>query len=157
VQEDAEFSTNVPIDNLDSLQDTTGATIEAFGSFDWDVADQVTLRVFSDNDAVNLPAVIGGRLPQSHEILLDPAFAETNGYEIGSVITISGTEFTISGTMSLPNYIYPLESESDLMSNPSHFGIAVISKEDYAELVCHEHYAVKFDANIGVCMIRPRS
>ncbi|MFA0814683.1 MAG: ABC transporter permease [Anaerofustis sp.] len=150
VQEDAEFSTNVPIDNLDSLQDTTGATIEAFGSFDWDVADQVTLRVFSENDAVNLPAVISGSLPQSHEILLDPAFAETNGYEIGSVITISGTEFTVSGTMSLPNYIYPLESESDLMSNPSHFGIAVISKEDYAELgYAMSSYAVKFDANLG--------
>ena len=37
--------------------------------------------------------------------------------------------FKISGFMSLPNYIYPLKSEGDILTDPNNFGIAVIKKQ----------------------------
>lgn len=36
--------------------------------------------------------------------------------------------------MSLPNYIYPLKSESDLLNNPKSFGIIVMNWKDYNKI-----------------------
>lgn len=146
VQEDATFTTYEGIDNLQELESEANAVIEEGKTFDYKLSEGQTLRIFSQNDRVNLPAILDGKkLRGSGDILISPAFATANNYKIGDEMRILDKSFTIVGFMALPNYMYPLQSEMDMMPQPG-FGIAVISKEDFAALGRgSSFYAVKFN------------
>ena len=114
VQEDASFITDKSIDSLPELELAGDAVIEEGKSIDYVLSEGITLRVFTKNDKINIPAIIeGNELNGSGEILLNPAFAAAQNYKIGDVLTIMDKQFTVAGFMALPNYIYPLKSETD--------------------------------------------
>lgn len=146
-QEDASFTTDKSIDNLQELESASDAIIEEGKSFDYTLSEGITLRVFTKNDKVNIPAIVEGRnLSGSGNILINPTFAAAQNYKIGDVLTILDKQFTVAGFMTLPNYIYPLKLETDLLYSPQSFGIAVIGKEDFAALgKGGSFYAVKFN------------
>ncbi|KUO59885.1 MAG: hypothetical protein APF84_03125 [Gracilibacter sp. BRH_c7a] len=146
VQEDAAFTTNQRISNLQELELAGNAMIEEGFTFDYTLAEGKTLRIFSYNDRVNIPAILDGKeLSGSGDILINPVFAEAHNYKIGDEIRILDKSFNIAGIMALPNYIYPLQSEEMMMPLPG-FGIAVISKEDFAGFDQGSNfYAVKFN------------
>lgn len=144
-QEDATFTTDRKIANLQELESAANAMIEGGISLDYKLADGNTVRLFSQNDRVNLPAIVEGGALSSGTILLNPVFAAANSYKIGDELRILDSSFTISGFVALPNYIYPLQSEVDMMPRPG-FGVAVIGKEDFAALDRgSSFYAVKFN------------
>lgn len=147
VQEDASFTTDKSMDNLSELESASDAIIEEGKSFDYALPEGSTLRVFTKNDKINIPAIIeGNELKGSGEILLNPAFAAAGNYNVGDVVTILDKQFTIVGFMALPNYIYPLKMETDLLYSPKDFGIAVIGKNDFTALgKGSSFYAVKFN------------
>jgi putative ABC transport system permease protein len=147
VQEDASFTTGKSIINLQELESAGDAVIEEGKSFDYGLSEGITLRVFTKNDKINIPAIIeGNELNGSGEILLNPAFAAAHNYKIGDVLTILTKQFIVAGFMALPNYMYPLKSETDIMYSPQNFGIAVISRADFAMLGKGSNfYAVKFN------------
>ena len=146
VQEDASFTTSKAIDNLQEVEQASNAIIEEGNSFDYKISEDKSLRIFSQNEKINIPSIIDGKgLSQSGDIIITPTFADANKYKIGDEITIFDKTFTISGFMTLPNYIYPLQSEMDMMPQPS-FGIAVISKDDYNNFgKGSSFYSVKFN------------
>ena len=146
IQEDAAFTTDERIENLPELESAANAVMEEGRTFDYNLPGEKKLRVFSENERVNLPAVTGGKgLSKSGDILIHPLFAAANDFELGDKIELFDKAFTVVGLVDLPNYIYPLQSETDMMPPPS-FGIAVISKEDFAALdEGSSFYAVKFN------------
>lgn len=146
IQEDASFTTVKSIDDIQGLESEAEAVIEESKTFDFTLSEGKTLRVFSKNDKINLPAIVGGKeLNGNGGILLNKTFAATQNYKIGDVLTIQNKPFTVVGFMELPNYIVPLKSATDLMPMPG-FGTAVISKEDFASLGNGiNSYAVKFN------------
>ncbi|MBR0599400.1 ABC transporter permease [Sinanaerobacter chloroacetimidivorans] len=146
IQEDVSFTTEKNIENLQDLESAANAVIEEGKTLDYKVSEEQTLRIFSQNEKVNLPAVLEGReLGGRNEILLSPNFAAANNYHIGEEIRILDQSFTIAGFMALPNYIYPLQSEMDMMPH-SGFGVAVISKDDFHALANgSSFYQVKFN------------
>jgi putative ABC transport system permease protein len=121
--------------------------IEEGKTFDYTLSEGVMLRIFTKNDKINLPAIIeGNTLRGSGGILLNPAFADSHNYKIGDVLTILDKQFKVAGFMGIPNYIYPLKSQTDLLYSPQNFGIAVISPEDFTRLgKGSSFYAVKFN------------
>ena len=133
-QEDANFIATPRITNIEALEIKFNMSIEETKSFDYLVSEDKTLRIFSENNKINIPAIIQGKSLNSGEILIDPSYGKVNKLDIGDRIEIDGRNFIISGFMSLPNYIYPLKSESDIMNDPSSFGIAVMSKVDFNSL-----------------------
>ncbi len=147
VQEDASFTTDKSIDNLQELGLAADAVIEEGKTFDYTLSEGITLRIFTKNDRVNIPAIIEGKeLSGSGDILLHPAFAAAQKLKIGDVLTILDKQFTVAGFMALPHYIYPLRSETDIMYSPQNFGIAVLSREDFTALGKGSNfYAVKFN------------
>ena len=147
VQEDASFTTDKSIDNLPDIELAGDAAIEEGSSFDYALSDGITLRVFTKNDRINIPAIVEGNpLGSNGGILLNPAFASVQNYKIGDALTILNKQFTVAGFMALPNYISPLKLETDLLYSPQDFGVAVISKEDFASLGKGSNfYAVKFN------------
>lgn len=133
-QEDANFITSKKLNNIEALESKFNMIIEETRSVDCNLSDNKTLRIFSENTKVNLPAIVEGKPLSYGDILIDPSYAKANKLKIGDSIKIYNKNFTISGLMSLPNYIYPLKAESDIINDPKSFGIAVISKKDFNSL-----------------------
>ena len=114
--------------NLDSLGQLLHADIEGRTTVDAKWQQDITLRVFEENQQVDRPVILEGhRLQRDQEILLNPAFASEHDLAIGEQIELAGRIFWISGYFSLPDYIYPTEFESDLLADPKYFGIAVVT------------------------------
>ncbi|PYI55544.1 ABC transporter permease [Paenibacillus flagellatus] len=145
-QEDASFTTVRSIGRLEELEAAADARIEEGRMFDYTLSEGITLRLFSKNDRINLPAVLEGKpLGGKGDILLNPAFAAAHEVKIGDVLKIADRSFTVAGLMALPNYIYPLRSETDILPQLG-FGIAVIGKEDFASLwEGNRFYSIKFN------------
>ncbi|MEL7610292.1 MAG: ABC transporter permease [Bacillota bacterium] len=146
VQEDAQFVTTAPLEDIAALEDRFDALIEEGASFDAAPAPDKTLRVFRENAKVNLPAVLEGHAAGKGEILLDPAFAKANGLTAGSSVQIEGKIFIVSGTFALPSYIYPIKSDNDIIVDSAGFGIALMGRADFDALGRgNSFYAVKFN------------
>lgn len=145
VQETASFETAEPISDIPRLQLETGALVEEYYSFDAVLESGKTLRVLTENQKVNLPAVLAGAPAKEGELLLSPSFADANGLKLGDSIHIEGKPYVVSGFMALPNYIFPLENDADMMSSPKSFGVAVMAGDDFAGFTTAKRaYAVRF-------------
>ncbi len=147
IQEDLSFRTDKAITNSAELEEATNAIIEESLTFDATLSDSLTLRLLSKTEKLNIPAVIEGQaLSGSGQILLDPAFAQANGYSVGSQIEVMGKSFTVVGFVSLPHYIYPLKNVYDIMVSPENFGVGVINREDFVDREnVNGIYSVKFN------------
>jgi putative ABC transport system permease protein len=130
---DVEFATDTTADTA-SLAQRFDADIEAGGTADIEVSPGGTLRVFALMDLVNRPAVTEGHAPGPGEILLDELWATTNGYPLGSTVTLGSDQFAVAGYVLLPNYIYVVRSKEELIRDPATFGIAVVGRDDFATL-----------------------
>jgi putative ABC transport system permease protein len=147
-QEDANFMTSQKIGNMASLEVKFNMSMEETKTVDYQIAGDKVLRIFSESSKVNEPAIIDGKALKDGGILIDPAYAKANKLNIGNSLKIYGKTFTISGFMSLPNYIYPLKSESDILNDPNSFGIAVISKNDFNSLnKGNTVYSIRFNGD----------
>ncbi|OBR89696.1 hypothetical protein B5S50_20485 [Clostridium sp. 001] len=143
--EDASFVTEKKILDVKSLESKFNMVLEESTSVDYEVSSGKILRILTYNTKVNIPAVTEGKLPDKGEILIDPAYARANKLKIGDHITLYKNIFEISGFMSLPNYIYPLKSENDLLSDPNSFEIAVIGKDDFDKInMGSRSYSIRF-------------
>ncbi|KHD36275.1 permease [Clostridium acetobutylicum] len=146
VQDDASFIVDKTINNPKKLGEKFNMKLEKSGSFDYEISKGKTLRVFSENIKVDIPAVISGNKLTTNGILIDPSYAKANNIKVGDKITIANKKLNVSGLMSLPNYIYAIKSESDIMNNPKSFGIAVITKNNFDSLnLGSSFYNIKFN------------
>ena len=148
VLDDASFVAGNKLSNIQELESKFNARIEEGASFDYAFSKDKTLRIFSQNTKVNIPAIIEGKNLSGNDILVDPAYAKANKLKIGNEIQILDKPFKIAGFMSLPNYIYILKSENDIVSVPDIFGIAVISKDNFNKFNRgNSFYSIKFNSN----------
>lgn len=147
-QEDASFITDKKLTNIEELETKFNLSMEETRAFDYSVSEGKTLRIFSENTKVDIPAIIDGKLLSGNDILIDPAYAKANKLNIGDSIKVDNMDFKLAGFMSLPNYIYPLRTQSDIMNDPNNFGIAVIGKEDFNNLdKGSSFYAIRFNGD----------
>ncbi len=148
VQEDASFITDKKLSNISDIELKFNIKLEEVDSLDYSVSSDKVLRIFSENTKVNIPAIISGKALGSNDIIIDPSYAKANGIRIGDKIKIYDKAYSVSGLMSLPNYIYPLKSETDLLNNPNSFGIGVLKKSDFNAInKGNIFYSVKFTGN----------
>ncbi len=147
-QEDANFMTDKKLTNIESLENRFNINIEETKTLDYSVSKEKTLRIFSENSKVNIPAITEGKNLSNGRIIIDPSYSKANNLIIGDNIKIYNKTFIISGFMSLPNYIYPLRMESDIINDPNNFGVAVISKEDFNSLnKGSSFYSIRFNGD----------
>lgn len=97
--------------------------------------EKVTLRLIQSDKYLNQVQLIKGTSPTSpYEVLLDPRFAETQGYTIGDTFFIAGCTFHIVGFGISPDYIYTLKQPSDLMNAPATFGLAYLTEKGFDKI-----------------------
>ncbi|ARI77137.1 ABC transporter permease [Halobacillus mangrovi] len=127
-------------ENVSELQLKTwekeySVTLEKRSYQDVNINEDTTLRLFEATDQVNLPYISSGTMPnQPGEIALSKVFAEKNGYEIGDRIKLKEVDVKVSGFVYLPDYIYMIERQTDILSDAEKFGIGVSTKETLSEM-----------------------
>ncbi|MDU4599622.1 MAG: ABC transporter permease [Clostridium sporogenes] len=126
---------NKPIDNIEKLEEEFNISLEKRYEMDYSLDDNTTLRIFSKTSKINKSYIIQGRdIINKNEILLDPSFSKEKNIKLKDKIKIQGKEFKVVGFFALPDYIYPLKSETDLIWNAKNFGIASMSENNIEEL-----------------------
>ncbi|MCX7694875.1 MAG: FtsX-like permease family protein [Caloramator sp.] len=126
--EDAKFLTLKEVD-IDKIKGLYNVNLEKRYEVDVNFKNS-TLRLIELTGEINKPLIIEGRMIKEGEIALNPAYAKANNIKIGDVINLEGYEYSVSGFVSIPDYIYPTKSLTDLMADPTKFGVAIVSSKD---------------------------
>lgn len=127
-QEDFHFVTSKPVE-IEVVEKKYGLQIEERQSWDYEF-DGKTLRFFEISEEVNKPDVPEGRLPEAGEVAIDFNFAQANKLKIGDTLRVKDKEFVISGLVYLPDYVYNIKNEQDILPDPNRFGFGVMNLSD---------------------------
>lgn len=144
-QEDFNFATVKPID-IGYFEKKYGINIEERFTFDYEENGK-TLRIISITKEINKPITSNGRLPKEGEICIDKTYADANKIDIGDNILIKNQEFKVAGYLYLPDYVYIVKNEQDILPDPKNFGIAVLNRSDFkkvSEFQPVHYYIAKF-------------
>lgn len=99
------------------------------------VSGDTMVRVYRKRFDINRATLHEGRMPNKQtEIALDRLLALKNGYNIRDTIRMSGKSMTITGLISVPDYTSLIQKNSDMMMDPIHFGIAIVTDTGFQTL-----------------------
>lgn len=127
-QERFHFFTQKPIDVLE-LEKKYGLTIQQHFVFDFERGKK-TVRFFDIAKKINRPYFEAGGAPKRGEISLDYSFCSENGIKVGDYFDINGKKFRVASYVYLPNYVYIIRSDQDILPDHENFGIGVMNFED---------------------------
>ena len=100
-----------------------------------------TIRVYAQNDDVNLACMLDGTFPEKNdEIAIDRMHADNVGIKVGDTISVSGEEFRVVGLLAYVNYATLHEKASDLMFDAIKFDVAMVTPEGFDRLHKSIHY-----------------
>lgn len=109
-----------------------------------------TLRIFKNREEINKVCVMVGELPDSaNEIAIDRMYADNNDISVGDVLSVDGTELTVTGLVACSDYSALFASPSDMMFDAIKFGVAVMTDkgfESFGEKGFHFSYSWKYDS-----------
>ena len=148
--EDGLFTSDKEIsDNSVTKVEKLGASVSQNYYINEKISDKTTLRIYRDREKINLVTVIEGKSPvNKNEIAVERLYSESNDVNIGDKITVCGTEMTITGLISVPDYSALFQNNSDLMMDSFHFGIGIVSKATFQSFPENEvkyNYSYYFD------------
>lgn len=141
------LSTYTKLNNMDEMEKKFDIQMEQRWMAEVKDANEKTVRLLSANREIDTYSVTAGSdLTDENTILLDELFAGRNGYDIGSTITLAGTDFTVNGYFTEPDLVLITNSEKNITVNHEFYGIGVISKEKadtipqmtYEYLICSD-------------------
>lgn len=117
-----------------------------------------TIRLISESRRIGRYLLHSGRPPiaGNKEVLLDQAFAQANGWNIGDSLTvITGGkvyELTVCGLASSPELIYSVKDISSLLPDPKSFGVAFIDRRSLQTITAKQYFnTVLLQLDEGVC------
>ncbi|MBA2173681.1 ABC transporter permease [Halobacillus locisalis] len=133
----------LPDEELQALEEQFEVTLERRAYQDISTDENSSLRLFEPTTEVNLPFISQGEMPENEgEIAIAETFADRNGFNIGDVVSMGGLEAKITGYVFLPDYIYMIEQQTDLLADASIFGVGVTTSETLAALSGNEQQQI---------------
>lgn len=149
-QEDGNFEVESKLNNatIQKLKDL-GITINENFFIDYELDTNKKIRLFKQRIDINKLSIVQGNNlnSSSKQILLNKHFASKNNYNIDGNLKIDNKIYKICGYVAAPDYTLVLEKLSDVIANPSTFGIAFISNEDFNSLKDTVTYSYSFKLN----------
>ncbi|WP_162551190.1 ABC transporter permease [Paenibacillus tepidiphilus] len=128
--DDASFYVQKPIENVAALEEEFNVTIETRKSYDLAYNSNSILRIFNETSKIDTYSILeGGPIERLNDIVIDPSYAKQHSLKIGENTTINGKQYRIAGFITLPDFMYLVKEDQDILVNPETFGIAVISNE----------------------------
>ncbi|MYL33578.1 FtsX-like permease family protein [Pontibacillus yanchengensis] len=131
-QEDFHFivASSIEDGQLKDWEERFNLTLEKRMYTDVTYQEDTTLRLFSKSDSVNTPYISEGEMPSGdNEVAISSVFAKEHNLSVGEKINVNSQTITVTGFVYLPDYIYILERESDLINDPNSFGIGIGSQD----------------------------
>ncbi|MCR4992733.1 MAG: ABC transporter permease [Lachnospiraceae bacterium] len=135
--EDGQFSVFIPLTDseLDTLSDK-GTVIEKMFSFDAESVNGSVLRVFKNRENIDLIMLDSGRLAGSiNEAVIEKNYAAVNDIKNGDTISVSGTDITITGIGSVPDYDAALKTFASPAVDSETFGVMFVTEDTYNKLL----------------------
>ena len=134
--ENAEFNTYLDIDeeSVSELEKEYNVLIEKNRCKDIKYGDS-TIRTFVQTVKVNKYEVVeGSDISTDSDILITKRYADENGISIGDKLELGGSTFTITGFAAKADYLYMIESFSDVYRNNSTFALAIVTDSAFEKL-----------------------
>lgn len=131
--EDGQFTTFLPLTDEQEKDITDkGVTLERMYSLDIKAEDGSTLRVMKNRRNIDLVELISGEYPsKSNEAVVERRYAEEHSLDVGSKLTVGGTEYTVCGIGASPDYDAPYQNMSDMAVSSKNFGIIFVTDSEY--------------------------
>ncbi len=132
--EDGQFTSYYELveETLQAVADQ-GAVVEKGFYKDFTIDDEgkgLNLRVYQNRSYINKVNVHKGRLPvNDREIAIDRLFAENINIPMGSSLKLGGKEFKIVGLISMPDYTSLFKTNSTIVMDALHFGVAIVNED----------------------------
>lgn len=119
---------------LDEIRNS-GVAIEPHISYDMILDDGSVIRVFKNRELIDTLTIDEGRLASGeNEIVLEKRYCEVHDISVGSVLSIGGEEFIVTGIGSTVDYDAPLKKLTDTAVDSTIFGTGFVSPEGYDHL-----------------------
>ena len=134
--EDGQFTVFLPLIDED-ISDLTadGTQIEPMFSLDLKTEDNAVLRMFRTRENIELIQLDEGRLAsEKGEAVIEKGYASAHELHVGDTVKAGGTDFTITGIGSVPDYDMCIAHFSDTAVERSSFGLLFTTAEQYDEL-----------------------
>lgn len=131
--EDGQFTTFLPLTDEQEKDITDkGVTLERMYSLDIKAEDGSTLRVMKNRRNIDLVELISGEYPsKDNEAAVERRYAEEHSLDVGSKLTVGGTEYTVCGIGASPDYDAPYQNMSDMAVSSKNFGIIFVTDSEY--------------------------
>lgn len=131
--EDGQFTTFLPLtDEQEKAITDKGVTLERMYSLDIKAEDGSTLRVMKNRKNIDLVELISGEYPsKDNEAVVERRYAEEHSLDVGSKLTVGGTEYTVCGIGTSPDYDAPYQNMSDMAVSSKNFGIIFVTDSEY--------------------------
>lgn len=122
------------VEAKDGIRKAHGRIVQDFREKD------VTLRVISLTDGINMPYIYNGILPKaSNECAVIKKHAEARDIGLGDTIMVNGQSLKVTAIVASPEYVYLSQNERALMAEPNRFGVIFVVEEffegSYTEIV----------------------
>ncbi len=134
--EDGQFSVFLPLSEKEIAELSENNTvIESMFYTDLQAADGSKLRMMKNRKQIDLIQLDEGRLAETNgECVLEKRYAAVHALHCGDTVTAAGTEFTITGIGSTPDYDQPIAAFSDVAVESSHFGLIFVTESQYQQI-----------------------
>lgn len=131
--EDGQFTTFLPLTDEQEKDITDkGVTLERMYSLDIKAEDGSTLRVMKNRKNIDLVELIRGEYPsKDNEAVVERRYTEEHSLDVGSKLTVGGTEYTVCGIGTSPDYDAPYQNMSDMAVSSKNFGIIFVTDSEY--------------------------
>lgn len=134
--ENAEFNTYLNMDDtgISKLEQEYNVLIEKNRYKDIQSGES-TLRTFAQTEKVNKYEVVEGTdISSDSDILITKRYAEENDISIGDKLELDGTSFIVTGFATKADYLYMLESLSDVYRNNSTFALTIVTDNAFENI-----------------------
>lgn len=134
--EDANFSTykEIPDDEIKKYEEKYDLELEKQHFINIENG-KVTARVFKKTEKIDLYSVVEGKdVSSDNEVLISKGYAKNCGFSIGDQIKIKDKNYTISGYVERPDYLYMLQNLTDSYKNITSFYICYMTDEEFESL-----------------------
>lgn len=141
--EDGEFTVFVPLEDKNVTElNKKGITLEKNFYMDYVLNDNSTVRIYKNRGKINMIDLDSGSLAcKDDEIVLEKHYAQKHDLKAGSLITIGGNSFKVTGIGSVPDYDAVHENMSDSIVQSSKFGLGFVAQECYEKLKSEGKYS----------------
>lgn len=120
---------------INLLNDEGMMVYENFYATENNFSDSSKVLLFNERTKVDIPVIFEGSMPDNaDEIAIDHVFARNREINIGDTITLLGKNYTVCGTVSMPDYSSLFMNNSDLVMNTNHFCVSVLKEEGFENI-----------------------